>query len=380
MNKNTMDNLSFAANIAGAVLSDKLDSARQQAEAAAARVQSNVAAGAAKVRQQAEMAAANAASIDISKMASGENLQHLAESGASRLRDSASALGSTVTSVAAGDFSPLGAAAGGAGGPSSSANKAADDGESDSGGEWQDHSGGRFGNLSGVASRLGFASSARSSETQSLMKNDLEKGDGSGGTAGGGGGTFAGSLGGFADGLSVGLRQMRDAGAATATNVGSGLGLVEKKQEPPTGLGRVFACCPNLTKGQRLLGFAICFCFGGLLSLSALNSLPSLLLGNPAPFAFKYTLGNLLSLSSSAFLVGPEKQCRDMLTPERRLASLTYLLTLVGTLVCVFVLRIQLLSFCFIIVQFCALTWYMLSYVPYGQVCLKRIIARVMAK
>ena len=84
-----MDNLSFAANIAGAVLSDKLDSARQQAEAAAARVQSNVAAGAAKVRQQAEMAAANAASIDISKMASGENLQHLAE-GASRLRDSAS--------------------------------------------------------------------------------------------------------------------------------------------------------------------------------------------------------------------------------------------------------------------------------------------------
>ena len=52
-------------------------------------------------------------------------------------------------------------------------------------------------------------------------------------------------------------------------------------------MARLCRCCPNLTYRQRLLGFAVCFIFGGLLSLSALNSLPSLLLGNPAPFAFK---------------------------------------------------------------------------------------------
>ena len=43
----------------------------------------------------------------------------------------------------------------------------------------------------------------------------------------------------------------------------------------------------------------------------------------------------------------------------------------------VFVLKWQLLSFVIVIVQFCALTWYMLSYVPYGQQCLKRLIARM---
>ena len=51
-----MDNLSFAANIAGAV--SRTSSTRRGSKEAAARVQSNVAAGAAKVRQQAEKQAA----------------------------------------------------------------------------------------------------------------------------------------------------------------------------------------------------------------------------------------------------------------------------------------------------------------------------------
>ena len=96
--------------------------------------------------------------------------------------------------------------------------------------------------------------------------------------------------------------------------------------------------------------------------------------------AFKYTFGNLLSICSSAFLVGPAKQCRDMATPERRTASAVYVLSLLATLLSVFVLKWQLVSFLLIIIQFCALTWYMLSYVPYGQVCLKKLVARVMAK
>ena len=159
----------------------------------------------------------------------------------------------------------------------------------------------------------------------------------------------------------------------------SGLGM-EKEKLPEGRCARLVYHCTSLSYKQRLLGCTICFALGTLLSLSALNSLPGLLLGNPAPFAFKYTLGNLLSLGSSSFLVGPEKQCRDMFTPERRIASLTYLTTLVGTMISVFVLRWQIISFLMIIIQFCALTWYMLSYVPYGQVCLKKLVARVMAK
>ena len=89
--------------------------------------------------------------------------------------------------------------------------------------------------------------------------------------------------------------------------------------------------------------------------------------------------GNLLSLGSSSFLVGPAKQCRDMLAPERFLASAIYFATLFGTLFSAFWLKIQIVTFAFVLVQFAALTWYMLSYVPYGQACLKRTVKKVIS-
>ena len=94
----------------------------------------------------------------------------------------------------------------------------------------------------------------------------------------------------------------------------------------------------------------------------------------------KYTIGNLLSLGSSSFLVGPAKQCRDMLAPERFLASTIYFATLFGTLFSAFWLKIQIVTFAFVLVQFAALTWYMLSYVPYGQACLKRTVKKVISE
>ena len=356
-----MDSLKFMGEVGASMVSDRISSVSQQAREAAERAQQQAEEAANRLRLQAGEMADSCKNLDISKID--------VQSYGAQLRDSASrsvcALSSTVTQVAAGEWtSPMPNSSEGS---SSMQEKPLEDG-SDSGvddGGWA--GGGGSSSLSSMASRFGF-SAPRHPERQGLIpKNDLESG---GGAAGASSGLGAGTS----------WATIREFGVASATSMGSNLGLVQAPKEPETRLERLCACCPSLTYRQRLLGFVVCFVFGGLLSLSALNSLPSLLLGNPAPFAFKYTLGNLLSLSSSAFLVGPEKQCRDMLTPERRLASLTYLLTLVGTLVCVFVLRIQLLSFCFIIVQFCALTWYMLSYVPYGQVCLKRIIARVMAK
>ena len=48
----------------------------------------------------------------------------------------------------------------------------------------------------------------------------------------------------------------------------------------------------------------------------------------------------------------------NQLAPERAAASLIYCLTLLGTLLCVFVLKVQLLSLVCVIAQFAALTWY----------------------
>jgi hypothetical protein len=50
-------------------------------------------------------------------------------------------------------------------------------------------------------------------------------------------------------------------------------------------------------------------------------------------------VGNVLSLGSYCFLVGPERQCKGMFAPERRNSTIAYLGSLVATLVCIFYLR-----------------------------------------
>ena len=159
--------------------------------------------------------------------------------------------------------------------------------------------------------------------------------------------------------------------AISAAAAVSGVGVPGVKKEKQ---------CFELTYRQRLIGCAACLLAGTLLSIFSLGSIAALIVGNPGPFAFKYTLGNLLSLGAASFLVGPRTQARGMLAPQRRLASLMYVATLVGTLVSVFVLKKALLSLLFILLQFFALTWYMLSYIPYGHTAAKRIMRRLLRR
>ena len=66
-----------------------------------------------------------------------------------------------------------------------------------------------------------------------------------------------------------------------------------------------------------------------------------------------------------------------MFTPERWLASLVYAVSLFGTLASVLYLKLQFVTLLCVVVQFSALTWYLLSYVPYGQQCLKSLLKRL---
>ena len=54
-----------------------------------------------------------------------------------------------------------------------------------------------------------------------------------------------------------------------------------------------------LTKKQRFIGFAGCVCFGLLISF-----LSFIFLTRPTVFALLYTIGNLVSVASTGFLVG----------------------------------------------------------------------------
>lgn len=128
--------------------------------------------------------------------------------------------------------------------------------------------------------------------------------------------------------------------------------------------------CPSLSYQERVIGCLTCFLLGFLLSIGSTFRLAKLVHGNPGPFAMAYTIGNLLSIGSSMFFVGPCKQLETMFRVKRRGSAITYLAFIVITMVLCFSPHIPhrtglvILS---VICQFAALVWYTLSYVPYGR-------------
>jgi len=76
-------------------------------------------------------------------------------------------------------------------------------------------------------------------------------------------------------------------------------------------------------------------------------------------------------MGSTLFLVGPWQQLKNMLSRERFLSSIIYVISMVGTLYAALVLNSWLLSFILAVVQMLATIWYVASYIPhYGQACL----------
>jgi len=72
----------------------------------------------------------------------------------------------------------------------------------------------------------------------------------------------------------------------------------------------------SLTRTQRLWGFFFFFVLGWLLSLLSIIALPQISV-HPQKFALLYTVGNIVSLTSTALLWGPGKQIREMFAPVR---------------------------------------------------------------
>ncbi|CAH8577824.1 unnamed protein product [Schistosoma mattheei] len=82
-------------------------------------------------------------------------------------------------------------------------------------------------------------------------------------------------------------------------------------------------------------------------------------------FALFYTLGNICSLGSTIFLMGPVNQLKRMFQETRIFAAVIMLVCLVLTIVFA-LLGLRLLCLIFCILQSLALTWYSLSYIPYA--------------
>jgi hypothetical protein len=129
-------------------------------------------------------------------------------------------------------------------------------------------------------------------------------------------------------------------------------------------------CLPSLTWTQRWYGFCGCFVVGSFISV--LSSF-SLVKGDVPSFTLLYTLGNIISICSTGVVWGPTSQCRKMFHESRAIATSMYLICMVATLIVATVdLGLQTpakvgLCLCLIVLQFIALGWYCLSYIPYAR-------------
>uniref|UniRef100_K7F5N3 Vesicle transport protein n=1 Tax=Pelodiscus sinensis TaxID=13735 RepID=K7F5N3_PELSI len=114
----------------------------------------------------------------------------------------------------------------------------------------------------------------------------------------------------------------------------------------------------TLSFGTRVKWFAICFAVGIACSILGTGFLwlPSGL----KLFAVFYTIGNISALVSTCFLMGPVKQLKKMFEPTRLIATIVMLVFLLfwGK---------KGLALLFCILQFLAMTWYSLSYIPYAR-------------
>ncbi|XP_064266125.1 vesicle transport protein SFT2B isoform X3 [Passer domesticus] len=131
--------------------------------------------------------------------------------------------------------------------------------------------------------------------------------------------------------------------------------------EEPSGLAEVIDAT-SLGWGARVKGFIACFAIGCLCSI-----LGSCLLWIPKKglvlFAVFYTLGNIASIGSTMFLMGPMKQLKRMFEPTRLIATIVMLWCKAG------------LALLFCILQFFAMAWYSISFIPYARDAVKKCVS-----
>jgi drug/metabolite transporter (DMT)-like permease len=129
----------------------------------------------------------------------------------------------------------------------------------------------------------------------------------------------------------------------------------------------------TLSWETRLKGFIICFALGIITSL--LGTFLLFLPGGLIAFAILYTLGNILAICSTFFLMGPINQLKRMFALTRLIATIIVIICLALTLCAALWWHLTGLAILFCILQFLAMTWYGLSYIPFARDAVKKCFA-----
>ncbi|KAF5181164.1 Vesicle transport protein sft2b, partial [Thalictrum thalictroides] len=101
-----------------------------------------------------------------------------------------------------------------------------------------------------------------------------------------------------------------------------------------------------------------------------------IVIAKPIKFAILFTLGNILAVGSTAFLLGPAQQGRMMFDSVRVYASAIYIGSVILALICAILIHNKLLTLLAIIIEICALMWYSLSYIPFARRVVSNLFIR----
>lgn len=102
-------------------------------------------------------------------------------------------------------------------------------------------------------------------------------------------------------------------------------------------------------------------------SMAFTVGLPVIVL-RPHKFAFCFTVGSVLFMSSFSLLVGPASHLKTLFSSERLLVTVAYLVSMLATLWASLVVRSYILVMATSSAQFACLGYYLMSYIPGGAI------------
>lgn len=146
----------------------------------------------------------------------------------------------------------------------------------------------------------------------------------------------------------------------------------KKEEQKPTLQQQIANHLPSLSFKQKVIGFSICFSISLLIIIFSFVGIGFLFLSTGL-FAVFYTLGNIMLLLSTGFVIGFLKQLKNMFDSKRIIATIIFIAAIIMIFISVFVIKSSLVAFIFVIIQFCAFTWYIFTYIPGGTYTIKAV-------
>lgn len=132
----------------------------------------------------------------------------------------------------------------------------------------------------------------------------------------------------------------------------------------------------TLSYKERMIGFGVFFGLGLIFDILAVIALVQIV-AHPSRFAIIYTIGNLITISSTLFLFGPCSQVRNMFKAKRIVATLIYFGSMAFTLFAAYQWGKFWIVALALLIQFLAMVWYCASYIPWGRSILTRMATSI---